>query len=281
MLHEYIGEKSIPPSNELDLRSQIEGMFFFSCIWSFGASLHETGRVAFSDLFHGLLAKEFPFELYERFDIPENLKVPSLQKAYIFTIPKTGSVFDYRFICEGKGKWKLWSDEISLAPPLSRDIPVNQIIITTGETVRIHALLDMLIRHGKTAMIVGPTGTGKTIYVCDYLTKKLDQNTYTWTHMNFTSETTANQIQDVVMDRLDKRRKGVYGPPLGKKCIIFVDDLSMPKQEENSDAQSAVELLRACIDHKTWYNHKTQVPIRLIDLQVNSNTLRLLSTIYG
>lgn len=264
----YNDEKTTSTLTELDIRAQLEGMFFFSCIWSLGGALNETSRLSFSELFHGLLLKDFPNELYEKFNIPDALHVTSLTKPYIFTIPKAYSVFDYRFICEGKGKWKLWSDEIALAPSLSRDIPVNQIIITTKETVRVYALLDLLVRHGKATLLVGPTATGKTIYAHDYLSKKIDQNAYVSINMNFTANTTANHVQEIIMARLNKRRKGVFGPALGKKCVIFIDDLSLPEPDDQSSSQSAVELLRMWIDHSIWYEHKDFVPIKLIDLQV-------------
>lgn len=274
---DYYDEKTTSALTELDIRAQLEGMFFFACIWSLGGALNEASRLSFSELFHGLLLKDFPNELYAKFSIPSALSVTSLAKPYIFTIPKAGNVFDYRFICEGKGKWKLWSDEIALTPPLSRDISVNQIIITTKETVRIYALLDLLVRHGKPTLLVGPTASGKTIYALDYLSKKIDSHAFVSINMNFTAGIVASDVQEIIMARLNKRRKGVHGPPLGKKCVIFIDDLSLPECEPSS-SQSAVELMRMWMDHSMWYEHKDLTPIKLIDLQV-SFTFALTTTV--
>lgn len=266
-LDDFHDPKYMESLSDLDIRSQIEGIFLFSCVWSLGAALNSKSRQQFSIVFRGLMEKTFPPELYTQFGFPEDIRVANMPKAFIFPIPKQGTVFDYRYIKEGKGKWRPWEDEAAAAPPIPRDIPVNQIIVTTHENTRITAILDLLVRHSKAAMFVGPTGTGKSCYVIDYLLKKVDSEIYKPLFLNFSAQTSANQTQDIIMSKLDKRRKGVYGPPLGKKCVIFVDDISMPLKETYG-AQPPIEILRMLFDHWMWYDRKNIVPLKLIDIQI-------------
>jgi dynein heavy chain len=62
------------------------------------------------------------------------------------------------------------------------------------------------------------------------------------------------------------RRRGIYGPPLGKVFLFFIDDLNMPALETYG-SQPPIELIRQYMDFKGWYDRKVVGEFRsLVDI---------------
>ncbi|KYN44278.1 Dynein heavy chain 7, axonemal [Trachymyrmex septentrionalis] len=263
-LDDFRDEKYMSMISELDMIAQVEGCFFFSCIWAMGVTLMANYREWFNILFRALAEPEFPEEVRQRFGISE---IDNPKEPYVVSLPITGSVFDYKYIKEGKGRWQLWLEDLKDVPPIPKDMPVNQIIVSTVETVRYFHLFWYLVRHHKPVLLVGPTGTGKSVYIMEFLLKKNNPEIFKPLFVIFSAQTTANQTQDIIMSKLDRRKKGLYGAPPGQHWVIFVDDVSMP-QKEQFGAQPPIELLRQWLDHWTWYDRKDVVPIKLVDVQL-------------
>lgn len=102
---------------------------------------------------------------------------------------------------------------------------VSELIIPTVETARQSFFLKTYLDHEIPVLFVGPTGTGKSAITNNFLLH-LPKTTYLPNFINFSARTSANQTQDIIMSKLDRRRKGLFGPPIGRKAVIFVGKAS-------------------------------------------------------
>ncbi|XP_048589777.1 dynein axonemal heavy chain 3-like isoform X2 [Nematostella vectensis] len=247
------GADEKPPRSEAENMQWLQSLFLFSLCWSIGGHLDRDSREKFSDFIKVLVAgtnKQHPR--------PNNLKLP---KSYQF--PGKGLIYDFFFDKSTFGTWHPWEKNVPETEITANTKP-NEVMIATTETVRQQYFLELMITHEKPLLLVGPTGTGKTAITNHYVLK-MPSDGYIANFMNFSAQTTANQTQDLVLAKLDRRKRGTYGPPPGKKCIVFVDDLNMPAKEKYG-AQPPIEVLRHWADHGYWFDRKDTSMLHLVDL---------------
>ena len=164
------------------------------------------------------------------------------------------TVYDFCFD-KPSGTWKRWVD-LKEDVPIGEDEAYTSIIVPTVDTVRYLFLADVAIRNGAPILFCGPTGTGKSVYLQGHLNGMDKEKWAPANFVGFSAKTSANITQYLIDAKLDKRRKGFYGPPIGKKMVVMVDDLNMP-QKETYGAQPPIELLRQWMDYGGWYDIDT------------------------
>jgi dynein heavy chain len=207
----------------------VEPLFFFALVWSVGGSADTHSRVLFDSW----------------------LRAEMSANAAGTKFPTEGLVYDYLFV-EDKKRWMKWMDTVEHTD-VNTKISFSEIIVQTMDSVRNTYFLDTLLRNNSHVLMVGDTGTGKTVNIAKYLSEAPDF--FIPMVMSFSAQTSANQVQDTIDSKLDKRKKGVFGPPLGKRFILYVDDLNMPKKEEYG-AQPPIEILRQWFGQSGWYDRK-------------------------
>ncbi|XP_074648811.1 dynein axonemal heavy chain 3-like [Tubulanus polymorphus] len=233
----------------------LQGLFLFSLVWSIGSTLVGDSRKKFDTYFRHLISgtdADHPK--------PKSIKITKSN-----SFPERGSIYDFCFDKKGGGSWVDWMDTIDKSKTaIPANAKVSDLIISTSDTARQVFFLDVFLTHEIPLLFVGETGTGKSAITNNHLIS-LPKEKYVPNMMNFSARTSAGQTQDIIMSKLDRRRKGVYGPPMGKKSICFVDDLNMPAKEKYG-AQPPIELLRQLIDHGHWYDKKDTTKIFLTDI---------------
>lgn len=231
-LYEYVETEIKTVSNDRveDLLTMVPQVWVFALIWSIGTTTDLQGREKFDSWLRG--------------------RLPGISVEF----PESGLVYDYYFDRSTK-EWVSWFTTVQEYTVDIRQ-SFNEIVVPTLDAIRMKYLVSLCLKAGKHVLTPGPTGTGKSVNTQEMLTYELPEE-YQSLVMNFSAQTSANQTQDYLDDKFEKRRKGVYGPPVGKKMVVFVDDLNMPKREEYG-AQPPLELLRQFLDHGGWYDRKSK-----------------------
>ena len=247
-----------------DATKAIEGSFLFSTIWSVGACVDGEGRKKFDHMFRQILNGEiYGTPEFADFKIKNPDYIADENRKAIVGIPEEGAVYDYLFDAK-TAKWVNWL-EGQPTFKIPREATFNSIVVPTIDTIRNEWILEKLLKKGFHVLCTGETGTGKSVSIKNKLLSGMPSN-FNSISLNFSAQTSANQTQDLIDSKLDKRRKGVIGPPLGMVTIVFVDDLNMPAKEEYG-AQPPIEILRQWMDHRGWYDRKENEFRRLVDIQ--------------
>ncbi|TNJ27740.1 IAD-4 Dynein heavy chain [Giardia muris] len=244
----------------------LEPYFFFALAWGVGSNIaNEEGRCKFDAW---LRARILESGKLEEFPLPttDANGAATMIYDYCFVYPaidnatKMGMGGDETEETMG-ARWVPWMETIppfsidSLATGAQKTIEYQDIFVPTADTVRSTYLLRKLLTNGFPVLAVGQTGTSKTSVIKNYLLRgpASDVAINIPIFMNFSARTGVNQTQDFVDGKMEKRRKGIYGPVAGKKFILFVDDLNLPNKEQYG-AIPVIELLRQFLDHGGWYD---------------------------
>ncbi|KAK3287738.1 hypothetical protein CYMTET_4767 [Cymbomonas tetramitiformis] len=232
----------------------LDSLFLFSIVWSIGGALDGPSRIKFDDMLRKLTSGPPPAE-YKPY-----VKGPPQKLMQIF--PNNRDTLVYAYLLDGQSvKWTTWSESLSKAK-IPQEISFTNIFVPTAETACYAYLLEQLVAQEVPVLFMGPTGTAKSKSIKSHLLA-LPTAKYQFVVSNFSAQTSVNRTQEIVDGALVKVRTGVYGPPIGKRLILFIDDLNMPTPEKYG-AQPPIELLRQAVDHAEWYEHGQGMPRRRV-----------------
>ena len=119
--------------------------------------------------------------------------------------------------------------------------------VTTVDTLRMGKLCEKLFQAKRNILLVGNTGVGKTALVQGLL-KIVNETIYYHFSLIFSAQTSSNKTQEIIESHFERRGKNKLLPPYGRKALVFVDDLNMPRKDLYG-SQPPLELLRQWMDY--------------------------------
>lgn len=216
----------------------IECIFVQALYWSLGSGLVEDSRIKFD--------RQLKYwSTMQTIDDKDNIfaKPGELPGQY-------PTLYDYFFDIDQQ-VWKPWK---KLVPEYIHDPAkrYNEILVPTIDTVRTEWVLNLMYSVKRPTLLVGESGTSKTATTLNFL-RKLNTDINVVLNVNFSSRTTSMDVQRTLEASVEKRTKDSYGPPPGKKLIVFVDDMNMPRVDEYG-TQQPIALLKLLLEKGGMYD---------------------------
>lgn len=174
-----------------------------------------------------------------------------------------GLLYDYFYDLKGH-RWEKWQSQV---PAYAEPSPFRfyEVMVPTTDSVLYSHMLQTLAPL-RPILFVGESGTAKTTIIQKYLTD-LPSTSFSRLNINFSSRTMAADVQMNVEANVDKRSGAVYGPPSGKKLLVFIDDMNMPKVDTYG-TQQPIALLFFLMGRGCLYDQGKDLNLKTIkDLQ--------------
>lgn len=147
--------------------------------------------------------------LYGAVDEHPKPKLFTLNRGQMF--PEKMLMTDYRF--DGIETWWPWLK--TEEPTFSENLPISSILVPTKESNAMLYWLDLAIKISYPIIVFGDAAIGKTATIRHFL-NELPKKTFIQNVINLAANTQPETVQEMIMSKLDRRRKGVFGPPVGK-----------------------------------------------------------------
>jgi dynein heavy chain len=203
-----------------------------------------------------------------------------------------GSLYEFLFNTD-TFRWVEWSAQVpDYVPPVPFEF--HRVIVPTSESEMYTFILRKLAGRENKILFLGESGTAKTTTISNYM-EKIDegeppphphpsslissflhpihpihpihphhhQGSFVRLNVNFSSRTSSTDIQANLEANIDKRTGRIYGPPAGKKLVVFIDDLNMPKVDTYG-TQQPIALLLFLLDKGYMYDRQKDLEMRTI-----------------
>ncbi|XP_031362138.1 dynein axonemal heavy chain 10 [Lonchura striata] len=222
--------------------------FFLEALYcSLGASLLDAGRIKFDENVKRISC----MTIVQGEDV---LAKPGELPGQLPTL------YDFHFD-ESKKKWVPW---MQLVPEYIHDPEVKflDILVPTVDTTRTAWLLGQMVKVKRPVVLVGESGTSKTATTQNFL-NNLDKYLNLVLVINFSSRTTSMDIQRNLETNVEKRTKDTFGPPMGKRLLVFMDDMNMPRVDEYG-TQQPIALLKLLLEKGFMYDRGKEMNIKFL-----------------